>query len=229
MIRLDVEQGSPEWLQARLGIPTASCFDRIITPKTLKLSAQRFTYRNQLLAEWLLGYPIDWSGSSQFMERGTAMEPRARAYYEFQNDVEVDPIGFCLRDDEKVGGSPDGLVGDNGLLEIKCPAIHTHIGYLIDPEAFAAAYRHQVQGYLYLTGRAWADLLSYNPELPAVVVRVERDPEFVDALDESLNAFVEELEEAQAALQPHRAEREVVGPVEAMAAEYSRLAGSNVR
>jgi hypothetical protein len=205
---LDVMQGSPEWLQARLGIPTASAFDRIISPKKLQASTQAPTYRNQLLAEWLLGHPIDWGGSSQFMDRGTAMEPEARAYYAFHKDVEVQPTGFILRDDEMVGGSPDGLVGEDGGLEIKAPAIHTHIGYLLEPESLVAEYHSQVQGYLYLTGRAWWDILSYNPDLPGVIVRIEPDPRYQAALGSALDAFVGNLLEARAALQPHKNARD---------------------
>lgn len=208
MIRLDVEQGSPEWLNARLGIPTASKYDEIITPKTLKPSASAAKYRNQLLAEWLLGHPIDWGGSSAFMERGTEMEPQARRFYEMHNDVDVEVVGFVLRSDERTGGSPDGLVGEDGGVEIKCPAIHTHIGYMLDPSSFAAAYRGQVQGYMYLTDRAWWDLLSYNPELPHVQVRIERDPEYIEALDKALASFLSDLATAQAQLEPHRKARE---------------------
>lgn len=202
---LNVEQGSPEWLRARLGIPTASQVDRLLTPKTLKISSQAGTYRNQLLAEWWCGYPIDWGGQSSFMERGTDMEPEARAWYELQRDVEATQVGFVLRDDGRFGGSPDSLVGEDGGLEIKCPALHTHLGYLLDPEALTAEYRGQVQAYLYLTGRAWWDLLAYNPELPPVVRRVERDELYIAALDKVLAEFLGELERARAVLEQHRA------------------------
>lgn len=202
---LDVVQGSPEWLRARLGIPTASQVDRILTPAKLKLSSQAGGYRNQLLAEWLCGYPIDWGGSSQFMERGTDMEPEARAFYELQHDVEARTVGFVVRDDGLFGGSPDSLVGEDGGLEIKCPALHTHIGYLLDPEALVAEYRGQVQAYLYLTGRAWWDILAYNPELPSVVQRIERDEAYIAALDQVLGLFLADLARARAQLEPHRA------------------------
>lgn len=207
MIVLDCVQGSPEWERARLGKPTASAYDRIITPSTLKLSKQAVGYRNQLLAEFILDCPIDWCGQDGWMERGKEMEPEARAYYAMQFDREVTPVGFVLRDDERTGGSPDGLVDEDGGLEIKCPAIHTHIGYMLNPESLAAAYRGQMQGYLYLTGRAWWDILSYNPELPHVCVRVERDEAYIEALDKALNEFLDDLYACREKLAPHREAR----------------------
>lgn len=189
MIALDVEQGSTPWMDARLGIPTASCYDQLMTPKSMKPSTSRFGYRNRLLAEWLLGYAVDWGGNG-WTERGQSMEAEARAWYEFERDVEVQAAGFVLRDDEQTGGSPDGLVGEDGGVEIKCPALHTHIGYLIgdDPD-----YAHQVQGYMYLTGRAWWDVVSYSPILPKSIVRVERDEEHIAAFTKILDDFIADL------------------------------------
>lgn len=201
---LHMQQGTPEWHQARLGIPTCSRLDEVLTPKTLKLSTSAGKYRNQLLAEWLVGYPLDFGGSSAFVDRGTEMEPEARAYYELQRDVEVETVGFMLRDDEMMGGSPDGLVGDAGGLEIKCPALHTHIGYLLDPSLLVATYQSQVQGYLYITGREWWDILSYNPDLPDVTVRITRDEAYIAALDVALAGFVADLRSARGRLEPHR-------------------------
>lgn len=203
MIHLDVEQGSPEWLDARLGIPTCSKYDSIITPKTMKPSSGT-AYRNQLLSEWFVGHPIDWTGQSQWMERGKELEPQARAFYEFKRDVEAQQVGLILRDDRLTGGSPDSLVGDDGGLEIKCPSMHVHVGYLLDPQKLVDEYRCPVQGYLYITGRKWWDLMSYNPSMPEVIVRVLPDPPFQKALHECLDAFLKDLEEAQQKLAPHR-------------------------
>jgi hypothetical protein len=206
MIRLDVEQGSTEWMDARLGIPTASMFDNIITPKTLKPSASAAKYRNQLLAERLLGYAIDWGGGGEgsWTQRGRDMEAEARAFYEMQFDVEVESVGFVMRDDRKVGGSPDGLIGEGGGVDFKCPALHTHIGYMLDPASLAATYRGQMQGYLYLTGREWWDILSYSPALPHVHVRIDRDPEYLPAFESALAAFLADLERCWEALAPHQ-------------------------
>lgn len=204
MIKLDVEQGTPEWEAARIGIPTASRFDEILTPKTLKPSTSATKYRSQLLAEWLCGTSIDFSGNSGFMDRGKEMEPEARAWYEFSRKCEIDRVGFVLRDDGETGGSPDGLVGVDGGIEIKCPAIHTHIGYLLEPATLVSDYRGQTQGYMYLTGRAWWDVISYHPDLPKVVQRIPRDEEYIAALDRALNVFIEYLTAAKKQLEPHK-------------------------
>lgn len=204
MIHIQVEQGTPEWEKLRLGIPTVSSFDRILTPKKLEPSTKADEYMNQLLAEWFLGTTIDWGDAGQFAERGKHMEAEARAFYEFADEVDVTPGGFVLRDDRKVGGSPDGLVGDQGIVELKCPAIHTHIGYMRAPAALATKYHSQLQGYLYLTDRTWCDIQSYNPILPRVVVRVVRDAKYILALDRALNTFIEYLDAAKAELAAHK-------------------------
>jgi len=201
---LDVVQGSPEWLQARLGIPTASQADRILTPSKLKPAAAAREYLHQLLAEWILGYPIEWAGSSQYMQRGTDLEAEARAAYELEMGVDVQTTGLLLTDDGMCGGSPDGLVGDTGGVEIKCPAIHTHIGYLLAPESLAGRYRGQVQALLWLTGREWWDLWAYHPELPPVRVRVEPDAEWRAAWEPALAAFVAELLECRGRLREYK-------------------------
>lgn len=194
MILETFKQGGSAWHKARLGIPTASAFDKILTPGTRKPSTQAPGYMRTLLAEWLTGEPSD-AGVSGFMDRGTQLEPLARRWYSFERDVEVEEVGIVLRDDRMVGASPDGLVGEDGTLEIKCPAAATHVGYLLDPHGLSG-YFSQVQGALWLTERAWTDVLSFHPNahsVPPVVVRVERDEEFIAALDAEVSAFVERL------------------------------------
>lgn len=203
MIVLDCPQGSREWLEARLGIPTASCFDEILTPATLKLAKGATLYRNLLLAEWMLGYPIEQPVNG-WMERGIMLEPQARASYELTHDVVVRTVGLVLRDDRQVGGSPDGLVGEDGGIELKCPAPQTHVGYLMEPTTLVQKYRHQVQGCLYLTGREWWDLVSYCPGLPTVEQRVTPDLEYHKALEGALEWFLADLADAKAILEPHR-------------------------
>ena len=143
MIRLDCPQGSVEWIEARLGIPTASQFDKIIAPKTMKFSESAAKYAWALIAEQILRAPVD-GASSAFMQRGETLERRAVSYYELNRDVETEPVGVILRDDRRVGCSPDRLVGDDGLLEIKVPNVANHIGYLLDADGIG--YRAQVQG-----------------------------------------------------------------------------------
>lgn len=196
MITLDVVQGSPEWIQARLGIPTASQFDRIVTAKTLKVSAQSVGYQYELLAEYFLQQPVSDAGTG-FMARGLEIEQEARTWYELARSVDVQPVGLCLTEDRRIGASPDGLVGSEGLVEIKCPSAAVHIGYLLNPDRLVEKYQHQVQGGLWVTGRQWIDLVSYHPSLPPVLVRVGFDLAYQQALGSALAEFVESLDQAR--------------------------------
>jgi hypothetical protein len=193
---IDVEQGSSDWIKARLGIPTASRFDRILTP-TGQLSKASVNYMYELIAESIIGQPCD-PAQSQFMERGNELEQEAVDLYEFQKDISVNRIGFCLLEDGSAGCSPDGLVGMDGGLEIKCPAAKTHIGYILDERSFYRNYRLQVQGSLYVTERDWWDLLSYNPVLPNPIVRIHRDDDFIEKLAAALREFNDKLAEMRA-------------------------------
>jgi hypothetical protein len=190
------EQGSPKWHRERLGIPTASEFERILTPATRKLSTQAKSYRYELLSEWLTGTPHG-SDATLLMERGIKLEPQARSWYEYERGCTVETVGLVKSDDEMVACSPDGFVGDDGGIEIKCPAASTHVRYLV--EGFSG-YTGQAQGALWLTGRAWWDLVAFHPELPSIIVRVERDEEFIADLAAAVAGFVGELQEARSML-----------------------------
>jgi len=188
-VLVEVEQRSDEWLKLRCGVATASCFDKIITPATGKASASALAYRRELLAEWLMGEPVSVKESG-WMQRGTEMEPEARAFYEFEADAEVTEAGFVFLDERRqIGCSPDGLVGDDGLIEIKCPAPNTHVGYLIDAK-LPTAYIPQVQGALWVTGRKWCDFVSYHPEMESLIVRVRRDEPYIAKMATLIEAFV---------------------------------------
>lgn len=190
---LSCEQGSPEWVKARLGVPTASRADSLITPAKLAPSSAQTTYMAELLAEWVLGVPLDDYGS-MWMDRGVELEEDAIAWYGFERGEEVKRVGFCVADDNSFGCSPDGLVGDLGAVEIKCPAAKKHMLYLIEPERLYADYKVQVQSSLWLTGRLWWDLVSYNPKIKPVVYRVEPDPEFFAAFAPIVTTFNISLE-----------------------------------
>lgn len=202
---IDCQQGTPEWLKARLGVITCSCLSQIVTPSTLKPSASWGRYLSRLCCEWFLGRPVDES-SSEFMARGTEMEAEAVAAYEFENNVEARKVGFIVRDDGMFGGSPDRLVGDDGGLEIKCPSAEVHMGYVLN--GIDAEYRCQVQGLLYLTGRKWWDLVAFNPALPTVKVRYEPDPAFFAVLDDLLPKFMARYLECKIKLAPAKSLRD---------------------
>lgn len=196
MRALKVVQGSADWFSARLGKPTASRFSEILTP-TGKLSASADGYMHELLSERLLGFPFEAAGSG-FMDRGSNMEAEAVAWYQIQRWFEVEKVGFCLRDDGRVGCSPDRLVGADGVLEIKVPNAPNHVMYMLD--GFPRKYWPQVQGQLWITGRKWADCMSYSPELPAALVRIDRDEAYIEALSFAVEGFLTRLDEAEARL-----------------------------
>ena len=201
MIVHQVEQLSSEWHALRLGIPTTSEFKRIVTPGG-KLSAQSADYMHRLLAEWILAGPLDEDTfETKWMERGRLLEDEAVRSYEFETERTTETVGFITTDDGLIGCSPDRLiVGEPGLLEIKCAAPQTHIGYMLT-RAVDKDYYPQVQGQLLVTGREWVDIQAYFPGLPSVIVRVGRDPEYQGLLDLALRAFVEKMLAARADLE----------------------------
>ena len=192
MIVHPCQQGTVEWTEARLGIPTASEFSRIVTA-TGKLSKQRDGYLAELLAEWCLGEPVTNFMGNEWTERGQVLEPEARKYYAFQRDLDAETVGFIYLDEARmVGCSPDGLVGEDGLLELKCPMAPTHLLWLCRG-VLPPAHNAQVQGELWVTGRAWCDFMSYFPGLPPLLVRVEPDSKYQAALDDLMPKFVQEV------------------------------------
>ncbi len=184
MIISPYEQGTEEWLAARLGIPSASMFSKLIT-MTGKPSASADGYINQLLGERLTG-KSEPHYTSEAMILGTEREPLARADYEFISGNKVDQVGFILDDSESYGCSPDGLIGEDGGLEIKCPAQTTQAGYWRDKQSGVKKYYQQIQGCMWVTGRKWWDFFSYHPDMPHVLVRVERNEEYIEKLSEQV-------------------------------------------
>ena len=168
MITVDCEQGTPEWIECRLGIPTASEFDKIVT-STGRLSASRFEYNAVLIAEWASGEPLSDFQGTYWTDRGSELEPQARKQYEFDADMEVKQIGFAYANEQKMyGASPDGLVGDDGLLELKCKGLKWHCYYLAHWLKDAVPRQHliQTQAQLWVTGRVWCDLFGYLSRVP---------------------------------------------------------------
>jgi len=188
MIILTDEQGSPEWLASRLGRPSASMFSNLITTSG-KPSSSAKKYIAEMVAERLTGRSKPFY-SNDHMERGNFLEPEAREAYEFITDLEVVETGFILHDSEEFGCSPDGLVANDGGLEIKCPSDGVHAGYLIDGKV-PTKYYQQVQGCMWVTGRDWWDFMSYHPEMPHLLVRMERNEEFIEAMATEVNKAVE--------------------------------------
>ena len=183
------EQGSLEWHAARRGIPTASEFHKILTAKTEKISTQSDDYICELIGELHSQFLPKWAQSytSRAMDYGAETEAEARNFYAMATDEPVERVGFIVTDDGRYGCSPDALVGIDGGLELKCPALKTHVRYLLQGE-LPPDYKAQVHGALLVTGRPWWDFLSYAPGLPAFLVRVRPDG-FTEKLRTALDVF----------------------------------------
>jgi len=200
------KQGSPEWVQHRLGLPTASEFDRIIQPSTGKLSTQADKYLARLLAEWYLGAPVN-DYVSDYMARGTELETEARAWYEFESGHEVEEVGLCVSDCGRYGCSPDGLIGTTGGLELKSPGAEKHFYSVLNPDKFVADHKCQVQGGLWICEREWWDVCSFNPNGPRVRVTVQRDEPFIEAMSAAVREFCDRLEALKRKYAPEREQR----------------------
>ena len=188
---INCRQQSEEWERWR-NRPTASEFDSFITPAKGLYSAQATAYAAKIVAKRLGVYeeppPTFW------MDWGNEQEPNAKFAYTALTGRRIIEVGFVLPDHtDAYGGSPDGLVEDDGLLEIKCPAPETLIAYHAAGE-LPAQYKPQVQGLLLITGRAWCDFFVFHPELTPLLVRIEPDLEYQAKIAECLLKLLEEIQ-----------------------------------
>lgn len=193
-----IEQGSPEWLAIRLSKVTASRIADVMAKGKSGEAATREDYRTELVVQRLTNEPGE-SFTNAAMEWGTQTEPMARIAYEAHANVFVEQVAFVDHPTiEWFGCSPDGLVGETGLLEIKCPASKTHIKYLLGGKP-PAKYVPQMQCQMAVTGREWCDFVSYDPRLPEdlqlFVVRLERDEEYIKAMEAEVEKFLGEVSE----------------------------------
>lgn len=191
---IECPQGSPEWLEARTGVITASRFkDAVDALKNGTPSAKSVSYAAQVAIERISRTPSDEGFTTWQMRRGTELEPTARMEYEVITGNLASESGLALTEDGVFGYSTDGFVGDDGLIEIKCPASPEKI-VAIWATGDLAEYIHQIQGGLWITGRKWCDFIMYCPQLEPVrkqlfLRRVERDDNFIDDMVEKLLAF----------------------------------------
>ena len=195
---MNIIQGSPEWFAARLGKITASKIADVMSKgKGGAESAGVRNYRAQLVCERLTGV-VEESYTNGAMQRGTELEPLARECYEFIKGVTVQQIGFVHHPTiPQSGASPDGLIEDAGLVEIKCPNSATHIDYLLE-NVPPAAYVKQMMWQMACTGRQWVDFVSYDPRLPEemqlFIVRLERDEAMIKEMETAVIAFNQSVE-----------------------------------
>jgi len=195
MIFSDVIQGSDQWLVEKAGKVSASNFDKIFTTKGEKTaSATRKSYLYQLVGERISGVPEE-SFKSDWMQRGTDLEGDARSVFEERTGLFVAQVGMIYLNDKKtISCSPDGLVGDDQGLELKCPKLSTMIGYKLGKK-LPTAYVQQVQGSLMVSGRDAWHFLSYHPAVEEFRILVERDEKYITLLREAVEEFDAEVVE----------------------------------
>lgn len=200
---LDIVQGTEEWFEARLGKVTASRVADVIAKTNTGWGAGRANYAAELVAERLTGKTAE-SYTNAAMQWGTAVEPMARLAYEVHTGAEVEEVGFV---DHPVipmtGASPDGLVGQNGLIEIKAPNTSTHIDTLLNG-TIPAKYITQMHWQMACTGRIWCDFVSFDPRLPEnmrlFVQRIYGKQETITELEELVAEFLLEIDQTVIAL-----------------------------
>ena len=198
MIVLDLEQGSEAWALARCGKATASRMGDLMARTKSGWGASRANYAAELVAERLTGRPAE-RYSNAAMAWGTEKEPEARALYEFLHNCEVRTVGLVTHPKiEHSLASPDGLVGDDGLVEIKAPNTSTHIATLLG-SGIDGRYLLQMAWQMACTGRQWVDFVSYDPRLPPEmqihVTRMHRDDDAIVAVEREVAIFLQEVEE----------------------------------
>ena len=198
MIILDVEQGSAEWLAARMAIVTGTGYGSILTPGTLKPSASIVPYMAKLLAEYVTGEQQE-KFSTADTERGTEMEPVACRMYEAMTGNIIEHVGMVYRDEARDRAcSPDGLVMDRAKgLEIKCPQLKTHIGYVLK-NALPNDYKLQVHGCMYACNVDEWDFMSFHPNFRPLLLTIERDPKIDAAIHTAVDEFCSKLADEKA-------------------------------
>lgn len=192
MIELSVEQGGDDWLRARRGIPTASEFDKIVTPAKGEYSKSAKPYMLQLLVERLTGETPESIDGLPAIERGKILEPSAVSAYEMETGAKTRQVGFCLTDDGRFGASPDRLIVEaKAGIEIKCPTSPKHLGYWA--HGFGDDYKCQRMGQMWVCELDYVDMISYHPRLPSAIVRYRRDEAFIKLMADALNRFYDEM------------------------------------
>lgn len=206
-----IEQGSTEWKAMRLGKATASRIADVVAKTKTGWGASRANYMAELIAERLTGNAAE-GFTNAAMQWGTEKEPEALAAYEFLTNEEIERVSFYEHPNiAMAGASPDGLVGGDGLVEVKCPNTATHLETLLGDNV-PAKYVTQMQWQMACTDRAWCDFCSYDPRLPEemrlFVRRVPRDAAMIASLEKDVAAFLAEIDQKVTALRARYSAKE---------------------
>jgi len=189
----DIEQRSPSWFSLRAGKPTASEFKKLVTSKgEPSKSASEYAYT---LACQMYAGTSEYEFATEWMERGKEMESEALATYSFMYDCDPVSVGFVTDNDVKWGCSPDALIGDDGMAEVKCLKAENHAKAIVrwqDNQTIDPGYIQQTQGQMMVAERAWCDLIFYHPSLPLLVCRQKADKGFHAKLTTALESVLEE-------------------------------------
>lgn len=191
MIIHNIEQHSEAWFEARCGRVTGTCFKALVAGETTATYKDLIT---DIACEIITGRQQESSYTNSNMEHGTETEPKARKEYEILFETSVKEVGFITPDEDHkyhdwVGISPDGILSDSGLLEIKCPLMKTHLGY-IEGNKLPSEYRYQVQGQLFVTGYDYCDFMSFVPDMKPFIIRVFPDLELFAEFERRLNLLI---------------------------------------
>lgn len=218
-IHTNIEQNSVDWLLIRSGKVTASEMDALISPLgKIRTGDGVTTYLNQKLCERWMGGPLPAVVGVFDMEQGKLLEERAKPAFTLHTGIEIQSVGFIETDDGRAGCSPDAMIGDSSGVEIKCPRMDTHIGYLLSGE-LPKQYVAQVQGSMFVTGCKQWHFFSFHRAFPPLHIVVDRDEEFMQSLQTALIVFNRKMDEAMKRLEDLNGgppKRTATSPVSAM-------------
>lgn len=197
-IKIEVDQNSPEWFNLRAGRPTTSEFSKIITPSQGKYSASAKGYQRKLVGELILGRCDENQHISWQVELGKILESEAVKQYEFIHDVKTEPGGFWMDDNKRWGSSPDRLIGDDGLQEVKCKfSIEAQMVYVLATESewkkMEVEHKPQIMGQLWTCEREYAVWWIFHESLPPAYRRIYRDEAYIKKMAECMDRFLDEL------------------------------------
>jgi putative phage-type endonuclease len=195
MITINCEQQSEAWFASRCGRVTGTRFKSLVTKETTDAYKDLVT---NITCEMITG-KMEETYSNAIMEYGLETEPLARKEYENLFELEVKTVGFIIPDEDNkfhewIGISPDGLLPEEGILEIKCPLMRTHLEY-IEANKLPAEYRYQVQGQLFVTGFKYCDFMSFVPGMKAFIIRVYPDLELFAEFEKRIDLLIQQVNE----------------------------------